>query len=362
MSNQLISGGTITQGTTLGAEFANQLITGGSFQPTSQACIIDLTPPTFAGIDFLTRGPLGQLRMSWLSGSDVTLPIRYEVYVKPVDDTNLFNVSNIALITSQLNADVFALGNGTLLQTGVRYYVGVRAVDAVGNRDANTVILNQTSPGITGATNAQINGVFAVNTSNNLIATFWVNDNDGVINDPTRLGSASYVIYDSTGNLIPSMSETGITFDSNGFFEIIPRPSVLNLDNTFYTVKVSIPVDGVQIIYNLPITYPEAGPEYEPRAVFSINAANQLQVSMWVVKNGEQMSTELGVASFTIYDKDGVTVGISQSGIVADVNGLFKSTPVSANNLTDLTHYTAIFSVVADSQARRGAIGLTIAE
>lgn len=362
MSNQLISGGTITQGTSLGAEFFNQLVTGQSLQPTSQACIVDLTPPTFAGIDFLTRGPLGQLRLSWLPASDATQPIRYEVYVKPIEDTNLFNTANIAIITSQINADVFALGNGTLLQTGVKYYVGVRAVDAVGNRDINTVILNQTSPGITGATNAQINGVFAVNTSNSLIATFWVNDNDGVINDPLRLGNASYVIYDNNGNLVPGMSESDIGFDSNGFFEITPRPSVLNLDNTFYTVKVSIPVDGVQIIYNLPITYPEAGPEYEPRAVFSINAANQLQVSMWVVKNGEQMSSDLGVASFTIYDKDGNAVGISQSGIVADGNGLFKSTPVSANTLTDLTHYTAIFSVVADSQARRGAIGLTIAE
>jgi hypothetical protein len=362
MSNQLISGGTITQGTALGAEFFNQLVTGQSLQPTSQACIVDLTPPTFAGIDFLTRGPLGQLRLSWLPASDATQPIRYEVYVKPIEDTNLFNTANIAIITSQINADVFALGNGTLLQTGVKYYVGVRAVDAVGNRDINTVILNQTSPGITGATNAQINGVFAVNTSNSLIATFWVNDNDGVINDPLRLGNASYVIYDNNGNLVPGMSESDIGFDSNGFFEITPRPSVLNLDNTFYTVKVSIPVDGVQIIYNLPITYPEAGPEYEPRAVFSINAANQLQVSMWVVKNGEQMSSDLGVASFTIYDKDGNAVGISQSGIAADGNGLFKSTPVSANTLTDLTHYTAIFSVVADSQARRGAIGLTIAE
>jgi hypothetical protein len=362
MSNQFISGGTITQGTTLGGEFANQLITGGSFQPTSQACIVDLTPPTFLGIDSLTRGSLGQLKVTWLAASDPSAPIRYEVYVKALDSINLFNVSNIALVTTQLNADIFSLGNGSLLETGVNYFVGVRAIDAVGNRDVNIASLSQTSPGISGATNAQINGVFAVNTSNNLIASFWVNDNDGVINNPARLGTASYVIYDNNGNLVPGMSESGISFDSEGYFEITPIPSILNLDNTYYTVKVSIPVDGVQIIYNLPITYPEAGPEYEPRAVFSINAANQLQVSMWVVKNGEQMNSDLGVASFTIYDKDGVAVGISQSGIVADGNGLFKSTPVSANNLTDLTHYTAIFSIVADSQARRGAIGLTIAE
>jgi hypothetical protein len=362
MSNQLVSGGTIVQGTTLGLDFVNQLVTGGTKQRSSQACIIDLTPPTFAGIDFLTRGPLGQLRVSWLTATDATNPIRYEIYVKPNDSLNLFSTSNIAFITSQLNAEIFTLGNGTLLQTGVRYYVGVRAVDAIGNRDNNTISLNQTSPGITGATNAQINGVFAVNTNNNLIATFWVNDNDGIITNPARLGPATYVIYDNNGNLVPGMTQSGIIADSEGFFEINPVPSLLDLDNTFYTVKVSIPVDGMQIIYNLPITYPEAGPEYEPRAVFSINAANQLQATIWVTKSGEQLNANLGTASFTIYDKDGNTVGISQSGLTADVNGLYKSNPVSAIMLTDLTHYTALFTVVADSVIRKGAVGITIAE
>jgi hypothetical protein len=362
MPNQLVSGGTITQGTTLGGEFVNQLITGTAKQLSSQACIVDLVPPVFAGIDFLTRGPLGQLRVSWLPATDTSNPIRYEVYVKPNDSINLFLPSNIVIVTTQLNADVFTIANGTLLQTGTRYYVGVRAVDAVGNRDINTVILNQTSPGITGATNAQINGVFAVNTDNKLIATFWVNDNDGVITNPARLGSATYVIYDSNGNLVPGMTQTGITPDAEGFFEITPVTSLLDLDNSYYTVKVSIPVDGMQIIYNLPITYPEAGPEYEPRAVFSINAANQLQATMWVTKNGEQLSSSLGTASFSIYDKDGNPVGISQTGLTADVNGLYKSTPVSAASLTDLTHYTALFSVTADSVVRKGAVGITIAE
>jgi hypothetical protein len=359
MSNQLVSGGTITQGTTLGTEFVNQLVTGGSFQPTANACILDLTSPSFAGIDFLSRGPLGQLKAIWLAASDATLPLRYEVYVKPVDDVNLFNLSNIALVTSQLNADIFSLGNGTLLQTGVRYYVGVRAVDAVGNRDVNTVILNQVSPGITGATNAQISGVFAVNTSNSLIATFWVNDNDGVINDPTRLGTASYVIYDSAGNLVPGMSESGIAFDSNGFFEITPRPSVLDLNNTFYTVKVSIPVDGVQIIYNLPITYPELGPQYEPRAVFSINAANELQGTIWIVKDNQKLISNLGTASYAIRNKSGALVGISQSGIT-QTNGYYQITSVPANLIVDFNHYTVDISIQADGVVRTGAVGLVV--
>lgn len=350
------------QGTSLGAIRPNQLVTGGSFQPTSQACIVDLTPPVFSGIDFLTRGALGQLRASWLAATDTSAPIRYEVYVEADPAATLFNPINIALVTTNLNADIFALANGTLLQSGVKYFVGVRAIDAVGNRDANTVSLFQITPGITGATNASINGVFAVNNNNQLIASFWVNDNDGVIENPARLGLASYVIYDQNGNLVPSMSQSNVAADSEGFYEITPVASVLDLDNTFYTVKVTILVDSVPIAYNLPITYAEAGPQYEPRAVFSIDASNQLQATIWITKNSEQLSTNLGTASYTVYNKEGASLGISQSGITADVNGLFKTTPVLASALSDLTHYTVIFTITADGALRKGAVGITVAE
>lgn len=362
MSNLLFAGGAVVQGTTLSGIFGNQLVSGGALQPTAQACIIDLTPPTFTGIDSLSRGALGQLTVSWLAGSDLSSPIRYEVYVQAEPASNLFNIANIALVTTNLQTDVFALANGSLLQPGVKYFVGVRAVDAVGNRDNNTVSLFQTTPGITGATNAKINGVFAVNNSNQLIASFWVNDNDGTINNPARLGLASYVIYDQNGNLVPSMSQNNIAADAEGFYEINPVASVLDLDNTFYTVKVTIFVDGIAIAYNLPVTYAEAGPQYEPRAVFSINASNQLQASVWITKNGEQINSNLGTASYAMYDKDGAAMGISQSGIVADVNGFFKTTPVTGVNLTDLTHYTVVFLITADGAVRRGAMGITVAE
>jgi hypothetical protein len=337
-------------------------VTGGALQSSSQACIIDLTPPIFGGITFLTRGALGQLRASWATAIDLSSPIKYEVYVQAESNLNLFNVANIAFITPNLQADIFSLANGTLLQSGIKYYVGVRAIDSVGNRDNNIINFFQTTPGITGATNAEINGVFAVNTNNQLIASFWVNDNDGVINDPSRLGLASYVIYDQNGNIVPSMSQNNITADAEGFYEITTVTSVLTLDNTFYTVKVTIYVDGIAIVYNLPISYAEAGQQYEPRAVFSIDAANQLQATIWIAKNGEQVSNNLGTASYTVYNKEGTALGISQSGIIADVNGLYKTTPVLAAALTDLTHYTVLFNITADGAVRKGAIGITVAD
>ena len=361
MSNLLFFEGGV-QGTSLGIERPNQLVTGVSFQGTSQACITDLTPPTFSGISFVTRGSLGQLRASWSSASDASLPIRYEVYLKSDTSSDLFNQVNIALVTTQLQADIFSLGNGSLLQSGTTYYVGVRSIDGVGNRDANLVSLSQTSSGILGITSAQISGVFAVNTSSELIASFWVTDLEGTINAPSRLGLASYTIYDNSGNIVAGMSQTGIVADSEGFYEITPVPSTLSLDNTYYTVKVTIPVDGINITYNLPVTYPEAGPVYEVCSVFSISAINQLEGSFWVIKNGEKITSSLGAASITVRDRTGAAIGISQTGIAANAQGLFAMTPALATNILDLNYYTAEISIIADGVSRVGVSGIVVGQ
>jgi hypothetical protein len=362
MPNQFVGLGPILQGTTLGGPLINQLVTGGAKQETSNSCIIDLVPPIFSGILSLTRGSLGQLRVNYLAATDLSNPITYEIYIQEDSNFNLFNVANIALTTRKLNAEIFALGNGTLLQPGVNYYVGVRAVDAVGNRDANLVSISQTTPGILGVTSGQINGVFAVNEQNQLIASFWAMDNDGVINNLSRIGNASYVIYDETGSIVPSMSESGIVPDSNGFFKITPVNSVLDLYNTYYAVKVTIPIDGVSISYNLPITYPEAGPVYEPRGVFSINAANELQGSIWITKDNQKLLTNLGQASYLVRNKAGASIGISQLNIVADANGYFIITPVAASPIVDFNHYTVDITIMADGVTRKGVVGLVIGE
>jgi hypothetical protein len=156
------------------------------------------------------------------------------------------------------------------------------------------------------------------------------------------------------------MSESGIIADANGFYEISPVASTLNLDNTYYTVKVTINVDGVNITYNLPITYPEAGPAYEACGILSINGNNQLEASFWINKNGEPLAANLGTCAFVIRNKSGATIGISQSGLTADVKGKFHSTPVSATNIFDLEHYTVEIEIEADGIIRKGTVGLLV--
>lgn len=101
---------------------------------------------------------------------------------------------------------------------------------------------------------------------------------------------------------------------------------------------------------------------YEPKAVFSINASNQLQGTFWVTKDGILMKNNLGSAAYTVRDKDGNTIGITQSGITADLNGLFKTTAVSATNILDLTHYTVHLEISADDTLRESVVGITVGE
>lgn len=103
-------------------------------------------------------------------------------------------------------------------------------------------------------------------------------------------------------------------------------------------------------------------PSYEPRAVFSINASNQLQGTFWITKDGTQMTSNIGTASYVVRDQDGVTVGITESGLASDANGFYYITPVLADAIQDLTHYTVEITILADAQTRKGVVGITLGE
>lgn len=338
-----------------------------AYQGTSQSCILDLTPPTFAGVSSLTLQSFGQIRVQYAAASDASAPIKYEIYIKQSDAINLFYPANIVAITDKLQFDIFTLPNGVILNSSAPYYIGVKAVDAVGNRDNNLVNMNITTTGISGSGSSEyeVAGVFTVDSSGNFIGSLWATINDELVTSLPRLGTASYAIYDKNSALVVGMAETGITPDANGQFTITPVVSSLDLVSNFYTIKATIIVDSLPRSNYLPISAgvgSAGGVVFEPRAVFSINASNQLQASIWITEDGEQINTGLGTASFTIYDKDGNSVSISQSGLIADVNGIYKSTPVSAVSILDLTHYVVLFEITVNSQIKKGAVGITVAE
>jgi len=102
--------------------------------------------------------------------------------------------------------------------------------------------------------------------------------------------------------------------------------------------------------------------QIEARAVFSISASNDLQGTIWLVKNGQVVLTDLGPAKYEIFDKDGVSLGVSESGLTADLNGQYQITPTSAVMIQDLTHYVVLIEVSYQSSLRKNYIGITLGE
>lgn len=445
---------------------ANILIENNFYQGTSDACIVDITPPTFAGINFLDVESRGQIRAGWSAASDPTPPIRYEIYIQASSAVGLFNTTNIVAITDKLQYDIFTMPDGSFLVNGTTYYVGVRAIDGVNNRDSNTVSQSVISTGVltaidvyeskaaysiddndefrltawcdkndslaiapgavmgpasyeiydnmgnqvigmtgsvggpnseglyvfTGITSSldlinnhyqvrisievdgedrvnfvdvpavpklyDISGAADFTATGQIVGSFWANRN-GRIAD-SGLGTGSFEVYTATGVLLP-ISETGIVPDSNGFFIITPVTPPVPLDVTLsYVIKCSITIDGqIQENYVVLGNEPEV---YDTKAVFSINASNQLEATFWATKNNDVLTgATLGTASYQVYDKNGVAVvGLSESGIAADVNGQFHTTPVSAALLTDLTHYTAVITISVAGKNRVSSKGFTL--
>jgi hypothetical protein len=303
------------------------LATGGTVQGTSQSCIVDLTPPTFAGINALAVQSRGQLRATWLAGSDVTLPIRYEVYVKAVNSTGLFNSANLVAITDKLQYDIFILPDGSFLVNGMDYYVGVKAIDGVGNRDNNAVSLNVISTGLSlSADRYEPKGAFSVNHSNQFQGTLWLLKNLTIAKG-TNLTTASYQVYDKAGNAIVGMSATGLTANAEGQFIIPAIPNLLSDALDHYVVKVTIAMDSAIRDGYVPII--EKQPEYNLEGLTSIDTQNRVLASFWVTENEKIVTSGLGTASYQAYAVNGTLMtGFAQTGIVASGNGLFTITPV----------------------------------
>lgn len=118
------------------------------YQSSSQACLTDITAPTFSGITGLTANINGSLTASWSAATDATTPIEYDVYVQAATATGLFSSSNLALITPVLSAHIYVLNDLSRLVKDITYFVGVRARDAVGNVNTNTTSLSAMSTGV----------------------------------------------------------------------------------------------------------------------------------------------------------------------------------------------------------------------
>ncbi len=332
----------------------NILIGNNFYQGTSDACIVDLIPPVFAGINFLDVESRGQIRAGWSAATDPTPPIRYEVYIQASTATGLFSTSNIIAITPNLSYDIFTLPDGSFLQNGVTYYVGVRAIDGVNNRDSNLVSMSVISTGVLTAIDIyECKAAWSIDDLNQFRITMWANKNDSLANAPNDvLGTASYQVFDKLGAAIVGMSGTGITANSEGLFVAPAVASLLDEDAEHYEIKVTISVDGENRTNFIRM---EAGlDQFEVNGTGGIDDNNDLVGSFWVTNNEKIVTTNLGTGSYQVYEADGTLIpGFSESGITPDVNGFFKVTPLPLPpSLSSTEPYIVRYTVIVHGEAR----------
>ena len=276
---------------------ANILISDNFYQGTSDACIVDLTPPVFAGITSLDVESRGQIRAGWSVATDPTAPIRYEVYIQATTSVGLFNFANIIALTPNLQYDIFTLPDGSFLQNGVTYFVGVRAIDGVNNRDSNLVSQSVISTGVlTSIDMYECKAMHSINDSNQFNLTMWANKNDSIAIAPDAiLGLASYQVYDKSGNAVVGMSGSGISANAQGLYVAAAVSSLLDETSEHYEIKVTIQIDGEDRINFIPIS--EGIEVYEINGTSSLDNDNNLVGSFWVSENSEIVTSGLSTGS-----------------------------------------------------------------
>lgn len=137
-----------------------QYFKGKFYQLAGQACVIDVTPPTFSGIASVVPNNAGDFTINWSAATSTKTPVRYEIYVSlgVVSAAALFVTANRVgfapgLLTSwKVNT---LRDQITYFINGLTYTFGVRAVDSQNFSDSNVVVLTSTA-----IASGNIGGVF----------------------------------------------------------------------------------------------------------------------------------------------------------------------------------------------------------
>lgn len=118
------------------------------YQESAGACVDNITPPTFAGIDNITANNDGSFTVDWTTATGTAAnPIRYRIYISvgSVSAATLFAITNYFVSsTGTVSARLYADPLGAVLIAGSVYTIGVRAESAVGVIETNTAILTDT--------------------------------------------------------------------------------------------------------------------------------------------------------------------------------------------------------------------------
>lgn len=363
--------------------------TGRFSSLASYACVFDTTPPTFVGITGLVANPNGSLTASWSAASDASPPIKYEVYIQANTSSGLFTNTNIVTLTYLTNFTIFLDANNDLLVKNAVYYVGVRALDSVNNRDSNIISLNATSLGVLSDDLATIAASLAataaslITTEGNLAGDHvnFQSDHVNFQSDHTTFQSDHTNFNTDHSNFQSDHTNfdtdhTNFTIDHSNFqsdhsnfqsdhtnfgtdhTNFQSDHSNLQSDHSnFQSDHSNFQTDHTNFQADIAVLQ---GISHKAHGVFSINSSNQLLGTIWATYDGTVVLSNLGSASYSVYDATGTAViGLSQTGLTPDINGRYIITPV-LSSLQDLTHYTVKITININGTDYTSYRGITL--
>ncbi len=102
---------------------------------------------------------------------------------------------------------------------------------------------------------------------------------------------------------------------------------------------------------------------YQSKCSIAINANNAFYGTFWIEKNGQLQLNNLGTCEYIVYDADrNDIVLLQETGLTANADGIFRLTPVSAEDLIDLTHFYIRVSINFDGDLRESVWGFNLGE
>ncbi|HEX9100671.1 MAG TPA: fibronectin type III domain-containing protein, partial [Polyangia bacterium] len=150
----------------------------------------DVMPPTFAGASSATPGP-NSVTLSWTAATDNVTPSSQIVYLVYQSTTAGGETYATPTYTTAPGVASFAIGK---LAINTKYYFVVRARDAAGNVDSNTVEVNATTPAISDTQPPTFAGATSASASGNAITISWTAATDNV----TASAQIVYLVYQAS--------------------------------------------------------------------------------------------------------------------------------------------------------------------
>lgn len=185
-------------------------------------------------------------------------------------------------------------------------------------------------------------------------------------------GSVSATSLFQPNNLVmvsPPNSTSSYIFNLAPGVWLNPSDPIFLTKGQIYTYGVRA-IDGVgnidnnnTILTEITSNYVDTIPEYICKFTFSIATDNTLKGFFNLQYEGSDVTTGLVSGKYTIYDDTNTPVaGMTESGIIADSDGIFVITPIDASLLQSFTHYRVKLEITHSIQTYVTSWGMTIGE